>query len=161
MGSEMCIRDRASPQRKTESIKDYRTRITTAVQTVQTRVSEKRDFNHPRTCRAYGVYADGLDADMQKIVFNRFKTDDMDIYNTICQDAQIAIDRIATAERYALIDGIVAVLIKTNCAPELRQRAEIAYAQHDGKLEELCKDCLLYTSPSPRDLSTSRMPSSA
>ena len=26
---------------------------------------------------------------------------------------------------------------------------------------ELDKDCLLYTSPSPRDLSTSRMPSSA
>ena len=26
---------------------------------------------------------------------------------------------------------------------------------------ELCRDCLLYTSPSPRDLSTSRMPSSA
>ena len=25
----------------------------------------------------------------------------------------------------------------------------------------LCNDCLLYTSPSPRDLSTSRMPSSA
>ena len=27
--------------------------------------------------------------------------------------------------------------------------------------EQLCSDCLLYTSPSPRDLSTSRMPSSA
>ena len=26
---------------------------------------------------------------------------------------------------------------------------------------EYCKPCLLYTSPSPRDLSTSRMPSSA
>ena len=26
---------------------------------------------------------------------------------------------------------------------------------------EDCKSCLLYTSPSPRDLSTSRMPSSA
>ena len=26
---------------------------------------------------------------------------------------------------------------------------------------DLCKPCLLYTSPSPRDLSTSRMPSSA
>ena len=26
---------------------------------------------------------------------------------------------------------------------------------------DLLKDCLLYTSPSPRDLSTSRMPSSA
>ena len=28
-------------------------------------------------------------------------------------------------------------------------------------LSLLCKTCLLYTSPSPRDLSTSRMPSSA
>ena len=28
-------------------------------------------------------------------------------------------------------------------------------------LQEKCRDCLLYTSPSPRDLSTSRMPSSA
>ena len=27
--------------------------------------------------------------------------------------------------------------------------------------EQVCNDCLLYTSPSPRDLSTSRMPSSA
>ena len=32
---------------------------------------------------------------------------------------------------------------------------------HFGKLSRLYKDCLLYTSPSPRDLSTSRMPSSA
>ena len=30
-----------------------------------------------------------------------------------------------------------------------------------GKLQELREICLLYTSPSPRDLSTSRMPSSA
>ena len=29
------------------------------------------------------------------------------------------------------------------------------------KLTAMCMDCLLYTSPSPRDLSTSRMPSSA
>ena len=28
-------------------------------------------------------------------------------------------------------------------------------------VDELLKNCLLYTSPSPRDLSTSRMPSSA
>ena len=31
----------------------------------------------------------------------------------------------------------------------------------DLKLGERIQDCLLYTSPSPRDLSTSRMPSSA
>ena len=30
-----------------------------------------------------------------------------------------------------------------------------------GSLVALCSVCLLYTSPSPRDLSTSRMPSSA
>ena len=30
-----------------------------------------------------------------------------------------------------------------------------------GGLFEISKSCLLYTSPSPRDLSTSRMPSSA
>ena len=29
------------------------------------------------------------------------------------------------------------------------------------KLDSMVKRCLLYTSPSPRDLSTSRMPSSA
>ena len=29
------------------------------------------------------------------------------------------------------------------------------------RLNDLCQRCLLYTSPSPRDLSTSRMPSSA
>ena len=34
-------------------------------------------------------------------------------------------------------------------------------AQSRGKELILYMDCLLYTSPSPRDLSTSRMPSSA
>ena len=35
-----------------------------------------------------------------------------------------------------------------------------AYAADKGR-EKIEKHCLLYTSPSPRDLSTSRMPSSA
>ena len=34
-------------------------------------------------------------------------------------------------------------------------------AKPEGLVERLCAACLLYTSPSPRDLSTSRMPSSA
>ena len=59
-------------------------------------------------------------------------------------------------------------------AQEARTQAEAAQrtaqaAQRDAedlaetRLAELtnAKDCLLYTSPSPRDLSTSRMPSSA
>ena len=31
----------------------------------------------------------------------------------------------------------------------------------NSRMHSVCVDCLLYTSPSPRDLSTSRMPSSA
>ena len=34
-------------------------------------------------------------------------------------------------------------------------------SQDDANNKKLLRDCLLYTSPSPRDLSTSRMPSSA
>ena len=40
-------------------------------------------------------------------------------------------------------------------------RDHTIYALIDGRVEFIKKGCLLYTSPSPRDLSTSRMPSSA
>ena len=33
--------------------------------------------------------------------------------------------------------------------------------ENESSIENAAKSCLLYTSPSPRDLSTSRMPSSA
>ena len=52
-------------------------------------------------------------------------------------------------------------------ADQVRMRLEPGPALHaDDAAEELCTSvlyslCLLYTSPSPRDLSTSRMPSSA
>ena len=38
---------------------------------------------------------------------------------------------------------------------------DTARMQLDRRISATFKDCLLYTSPSPRDLSTSRMPSSA
>ena len=38
---------------------------------------------------------------------------------------------------------------------------ELWEAEYRGRKVPLNKPCLLYTSPSPRDLSTSRMPSSA
>ena len=37
----------------------------------------------------------------------------------------------------------------------------ISTAKERVRFCEVCHNCLLYTSPSPRDLSTSRMPSSA
>ena len=44
-----------------------------------------------------------------------------------------------------------------------REVVDIAVSSHAQLLPAIahCQDCLLYTSPSPRDLSTSRMPSSA
>ena len=46
---------------------------------------------------------------------------------------------------------------------ELAKKIEEATSNHDERVLNiaLCYGCLLYTSPSPRDLSTSRMPSSA
>ena len=42
------------------------------------------------------------------------------------------------------------------------EREKKAHQEHDSdNFKFLYQDCLLYTSPSPRDLSTSRMPSSA
>ena len=45
----------------------------------------------------------------------------------------------------------------TYLEPDMKKRQ----ANNEKARKELAKGCLLYTSPSPRDLSTSRMPSSA
>ena len=55
---------------------------------------------------------------------------------------------------------------KTTFLPEIKQEIKelVDKKEPNEKLEQLTmqvKSCLLYTSPSPRDLSTSRMPSSA
>ena len=51
--------------------------------------------------------------------------------------------------------------VLTDCYGQYIQRENVIQVQADlTKLDEV-NTCLLYTSPSPRDLSTSRMPSSA
>ena len=52
-------------------------------------------------------------------------------------------------------------LIQLNQHNNLEQIMEIAIEAGAEDIEENPDSCLLYTSPSPRDLSTSRMPSSA
>ena len=67
------------------------------------------------------------------------------------------------ANKYSIAAGIAQAMTD--------QGAELAFTYQNERLksnvEKIAKDlghstlCLLYTSPSPRDLSTSRMPSSA
>ena len=57
----------------------------------------------------------------------------------------------------------IRITTKSEASQELRNKL-ISYLIDEGFLpfkKDETKTCLLYTSPSPRDLSTSRMPSSA
>ena len=55
-------------------------------------------------------------------------------------------------------DGHQVVAVDIHLPQSLTQRPDVLSIEEDA---EKYIDCLLYTSPSPRDLSTSRMPSSA
>ena len=61
--------------------------------------------------------------------------------------------------------GIIAIIVILVSAKFIKAgfdaRGEVKEEQREAKLKQEDEDCLLYTSPSPRDLSTSRMPSSA
>ena len=56
---------------------------------------------------------------------------------------------------YKKCDGVARIAFNR---PEVRNAFR---PKTTSELLDAFKDCLLYTSPSPRDLSTSRMPSSA
>ena len=75
-------------------------------------------------------------------------------------------DRIATARGHvkmqqATFDMIAEGRAKKGDLLSVARLAGIMGAKKTPDLIPLCHPCLLYTSPSPRDLSTSRMPSSA
>ena len=68
--------------------------------------------------------------------------------------------------RKALLKNMLNSLIKYEQIKTTLPKAKFLKPQADkiitlGKKDSLHNTCLLYTSPSPRDLSTSRMPSSA
>ena len=56
------------------------------------------------------------------------------------------------------LEPLVTLAKENNVA---NQRKAYAKLRDKAAVAKLFNDCLLYTSPSPRDLSTSRMPSSA
>ena len=70
-----------------------------------------------------------------------------------CGDATQS-DLVKSAEKNGIADFMK--ILRTMPSMDI-----IEFGVEDIVRSGLCKDCLLYTSPSPRDLSTSRMPSSA
>ena len=57
--------------------------------------------------------------------------------------------------------ALAAWALKTNGVLELRTKSNTNLKAYFQKANQISGDCLLYTSPSPRDLTASRMPSSA
>ena len=53
------------------------------------------------------------------------------------------------------------IIERTICSHPMLKRVQKEVRELKKKSTKKYKNCLLYTSPSPRDLSTSRMPSSA
>ena len=83
--------------------------------------------------------------------------DERNIHKAYCADIR------AAADRYELVDTIVsaadAIMVCTAKHIDL-VLMDINTAKNENGIEAT-KSCLLYTSPSPRDASRSRMPSSA
>ena len=68
--------------------------------------------------------------------------------------ARLAYQNLETALEARLEKGMPAML-------SMQDMQAASLALRDKQTDKSPKNCLLYTSPSPRDLSTSRMPSSA
>ena len=69
-------------------------------------------------------------------------------------------DSIEALENNPNFKNLLAEIEIAGLTEELREGKLTLLAPNDNAFNDL-SDCLLYTSPSPRDLSTSRMPSSA
>ena len=74
-----------------------------------------------------------------------------------CEKKTIPLDTIKQTNQYYVSE--IQLKYKTNFDPESSPRIRVSKDAYKIFLQMW--SCLLYTSPSPRDLSTSRMPSSA
>ena len=75
--------------------------------------------------------------------------------------AALSVD-VAVSERASgSVTASIAAVLDASGYVTARRQATVSSKITGKVVEVLIEDCLLYTSPSPRDLSTSRMPSSA
>ena len=88
----------------------------------------------------------------EQLVPEEEEIDDLDTLQSIVDDQVIHI----IAKEHNQVLGTARMFVENRSAISSSQETDL----HIGRVA-VRYDCLLYTSPSPRDLSTSRMPSSA
>ena len=146
MGSEMCIRDRSKLVLSSwKALADKQGYDTDAVGNSIEAISS---FHN--AAKSSGILTEKVD------VLNALKT-----LSTVWEylaktlaNIEVPSDRIKT--KFVRIANYA-----NSSAKEIYAVAEQAFQDRQGKTSDQSQACLLYTSPSPRDLSTSRMPSSA
>ena len=85
-------------------------------------------------------------------VNGRFTPEQQAVYDIVLEAELAAIDAAQVGNSW---------LAPHDAAVRVISRGLIRLKLLEGRLDTVIRNCLLYTSPSPRDLSTSRMPSSA
>ena len=147
MGSEMCIRDSPTSGHAffvfvpVDSIRD-----------VECSGDKVKRFNQNFTLDLKGKFVTCLDMHLKNVIIN----------DTIKQTKAESANNVWNSQCDRL-DNIESVCDKELCHAIVDFKNSVlslCFPDSSGEAREL-NICLLYTSPSPRDLSTSRMPSSA
>ena len=163
MGSEMCIRDRASPDQSSQqpvldspsligSRSDARGHASVPSPAASASSSGASGGSQractPEQPHALGVAADYLPPEQSSNLLSAFS-------------AQPEVVNPPSAQPLLEADAAVTPNLAVHDAAVARVDAHARALSPTSMADAQANFCLLYTSPSPRDLSTSRMPSSA
>ena len=161
MGSEMCIRDRSDTMRrkveKAASELGYTPNaLASSLTTGRTRLIGlvSNNFHNPIFLEVFDLFTRGLqERGLRPLLVNL--TDETDPANSVRMLRQYSVDGVVVAS--STLTPAFSVAFRDAGIPVVHSFGRLSSAPQ----VHVVGICLLYTSPSPRDLSTSRMPSSA
>ena len=172
MGSEMCIRDRlfAEPAlqlRKLIGSTDYR-----QIMVVDTSLSQTLGNRWPKTLELVNQQLDDASASDEIFLISanhQFQQSEGDNSVNAAREQLAQLEPGLTRLDYGQLSPAIANLVEQSNIPVIVHLfTDTQTTAMPARFSDLTLDgverldiCLLYTSPSPRDLSTSRMPSSA
>ena len=178
MGSEMCIRDSSNTERNltictvhTQVLNTVHCSGTLQLNQVLTLEGERNIFrgkvNVTLRCLSdnVGVRIEVLGLGLTRNIRDKNKVLIGSVESRCLKQTQTAKECTQVIDSEFALKGFLYASSGKNVLVDAQGRNFIARFDNDGLIDrtKVLKDinCLLYTSPSPRDLSTSRMPSSA